>query len=592
MVKDLHLYLSNYIQSNFIKLYEQSSLINSKESLKIFQLSLCRLPILTGDMIENDFQILKRTISPELLQKVKQDIDHLSELHAIIKYIKKNREFPAKKVRYTPLQVKDFLHRCYIYTGRKVWNCPEIMSHKYPNYLIHKNRLRLNQLIEEGIESVVADFIPIQDFYAHFSEIFSSNKLNVCPNFPVVPSEPASPASPIADEEPPPPPTPHSSTPEQVPLLEEKKSTENKFELFNFDYLEPLQPSDLSLKKILIEPYPKQKKTFVPGRDLIKIVSPRKPGRKKISFLLPGKKIKISPLKGVKSEPARASHEKSEVRPSKEQKLPSEEQLFNTGSYVNSKTSPTESVSSPAIQLFNSSKALSHISSNASESFQLDSPVSKEVQPKVIESVGGRPKMVFSEENDLSEIPENDCPSLEEDKRSDTSSGSDKIEHHVGPTLSDNDSDILEIDLDYDKPKKKLMWAPNRARKIQRKSQTLGKSTSSSIGRIAGGSESDSQSTFDKSYDYGSIGTDLTRVNRFMGLDMSPKDLLRFGQSYETSELSRDKIDLFQKQYDQQMLRNDNLKKFRSIKVSNFPASQPPKVSHVRHRKPLKRGFA
>ena len=177
ILQQLNDYLSNYIELNIRSLYNQAYLINKHETLKTFQLTLCRISVLPASQLDEDYRKCCEILSDEVLTIVKRDIRHLNDLYALIVYLKEHQKFPSSELKYDIIDTKDFLYRCYICTARRLWNQPELLSHKYSPELIAKNRIQLKQIISDGISDIVNHFIKLDDFYHQFSKIVSNTTL-------------------------------------------------------------------------------------------------------------------------------------------------------------------------------------------------------------------------------------------------------------------------------------------------------------------------------------------------------------------------------------------------------------------------------
>ena len=638
--RELNNLLNNYIELNLRALYTQACLINSREPLKMFQLSLCRLPILAKTQIDEDYAKFIKFVAPELLIRVKHNTKHLSELYGIIQYVKEHKSFPAKNLKTQLMPIKDFLHRCYIYTGRRLWNHPELLSHKYPRASLDSNRILLRKYINEGIEDVVNDFIKLDDFYNSFGEIVKNTNIelntkqdDVKPNIINVAgdsmsnnnsysnnsksnnSESNNSESSVSESN-----NSDSSASNSKSKIDENMSNplnllpslnseisggdpSNKKESspkvaslcsslpvgikcpisnakinvlpetkYNFDYV-----TDKKIRIELLKPISSK------PRSILKISSPDKKTRK-ITFRLPAKLIKITNLmqqanitsnvntiskmnttpKPKVSEAHTTQKDNSPVKPNEKKGK------ISTKETTTDKTPSTIStIASPELKLLNDKNIITEISSNNSDSFQLSTPkaevnnATKEnnLSTGHIESAPSSKSNIFSFENDLPGISSSD-PS--------TVIGPKDIanKQNVG-----NDSDILEITIDdkyfrndgqkkrRNKSKPRHLSSDDEATPpfIRAMDKVITKSGKrkyqiDKIDRSPSPISSDltysADSDFSKFDETETVETNIARLNKFMNLDLSPKDLLKFGGAQETKSLTGEKINEFATQYD------------------------------------------
>ena len=600
--KQLFLYTSAHIEENFQHLYEQACLINNKEALKIFQLSLVRIPILTFDVIENNYKRFKRNVTREMVQSIKREIAHMCELYRIIKYVKKNGKFPSNRAKKVPLSTKDFLHRCYIYVGRKLWSCPELLSHKFPREIMSENKSKLQNTIKEGINDVIADFIPTEDFFQYFTAGASGTDCN-----PVVRKEELSFVDPPAPDAPDAPDAavvlaemsgvgcPDKGAgagmvgncnqqalamQDQAPAMQDQavqaqvvqdqavqaqavqaQAVRDQAVPDQLKHLQQVTPMQVPVAQTQATPT----QLAMSAADVVArndgAIQERVAGPIEVPFAPNGTNGRVGTgtcqelikpkillmRKGCKRNESQgdgilvtgnvATHpprHKILIR-SGDGKAISMKLLDGSPVEVDESEPDDdgEELSSPKIQLMNSSHQLSSIS-NCSSSFKLDSPkLNAKVQNGQCGPYGRNG-------------PDGDREQGTRDADADVTDVDKTMDRAPVPGTDDCTNDILEIDFDLNRSKR------------------MGKVNRCQGGRNGVGSKSPRgpprESSFDGTDDYESRDTELTLVNKLMGLDISRGDLLRMGQSYGTSELSDAKIDQFQRNYNRMFRKRVPLK--------------------------------
>lgn len=512
--KELTFYLKNYIQLSFEKLYEQSSLINNKEALKIFQLSLCRLPILTYSMIENDYSQLKTHLMPDNIKQIKQHIAHLCELHAMIKYLKKYHKFPDHRLNFVLLPAKDFLHRCYIYIGRKLWSVPEIISHKYSTNQIHKNQEQFQQTIIDGIEDVIKDFIPIEDLYRCVTDCFYENKINniLHDNIPTIEIKNSDKCEQLNNE---------SNRDFQIKFKAEPISNSNP------DSNPSSNPEpNLNLKSEL-EIKPKLETYLYPN---IETEQNGKGNQSQPKIVSKEKKLKISILNdhSKKLKISRINHFQI-IKPKHKVKV---KVKLNPKSSIPAIVSEIGCFKSPHLKIHNSLQILDKISSNCSDKFKLNSEcIDLTAQNPEIEMLPSKSKL----------------PSMPNNNNQNDKISSKSPKHITQPQLGQLHIDNQEK---TSRQKKSLTSDSHIFTNNYQISndEFLWPKVDSSKNNLHNNNNILDQT---ETIDCDTADTDLNVVNKLMGLDMNPKTLLQFGNLPEIKNFNHSEIDMFCQQYNQ-----------------------------------------
>lgn len=159
--------LTGHLLNSFRNLYKQVRLINDTETLKLFQLALCRIPTLSSTALDNDYEQFKKSTSNENIQNIKRYLSIMAQLQVIIKYVKRHNTFPMEKLEYQTRTIKELLHHCYIRIARKLWAKPELLSHKYPQWKQHQVDVETKEIIQTIITGVVDGYIALDELHDH-----------------------------------------------------------------------------------------------------------------------------------------------------------------------------------------------------------------------------------------------------------------------------------------------------------------------------------------------------------------------------------------------------------------------------------------
>jgi hypothetical protein len=152
------------IKQGFISVWE--SCINDPTALKTFQEKLCMIPKWNSDIIDEEYLKVTTTVDPKCLEKLIEAV-FLSNIK-ILSVIRVNKE---KNINVKIPEPKNFIHKCYVETARKLWSDPYLIDTREEklNYVeIKRNLKRLDLCINDSIEKTVSKLIPIQDILENY----------------------------------------------------------------------------------------------------------------------------------------------------------------------------------------------------------------------------------------------------------------------------------------------------------------------------------------------------------------------------------------------------------------------------------------
>ena len=134
--------------------------IKSPGTLKIFQTCLKEIPYLNNHSIENEVSRIKE------LSKCSEWFDDL--IKAVIKsYIillasSRKQSDIVKEKFHDKIDIKDFIHKCYIECAKVLYNNPELFWHEYPTIEIKRNQREIYEIIKLSIEEAIRKILPIK----------------------------------------------------------------------------------------------------------------------------------------------------------------------------------------------------------------------------------------------------------------------------------------------------------------------------------------------------------------------------------------------------------------------------------------------
>jgi len=163
--------LTPHILSGLKTMYKQASELNRKEPIKMFQVSLNRIPVLPTSMIKTDYMYL--------INEGKCDERELSKLieSLFICHVKLGLISQGLDIN-TPISLDDleipsnmnFVHQCYINAARALYPAAHLFSHKYNAEQQAQNGEFICQKISGAINRTIRDLIPFSVIYSKYIE--------------------------------------------------------------------------------------------------------------------------------------------------------------------------------------------------------------------------------------------------------------------------------------------------------------------------------------------------------------------------------------------------------------------------------------
>ncbi len=150
------------IHKEYVERGKYDSEIKSPGVLKIFQLSLKEIPILNNNSIEIEANRIKSG------SKCASWFDSLVRA-TFMSYIKvltfthpgKRAEI-LKENHHEKIEIRDFIHKCYIESAMMIYNYPELFSHEYPTLEIKRNQRETFKLIKKSIKMAIKKLLPME----------------------------------------------------------------------------------------------------------------------------------------------------------------------------------------------------------------------------------------------------------------------------------------------------------------------------------------------------------------------------------------------------------------------------------------------
>ena len=161
-----------HIFSGFESIYnEAKNIIKRGEEnilLKTFQQFIKKIPNWNNDIIENETTRIKYSSKCDFLNDllkavIKSNIILLSNSNNNIKL----------QENYLDVNLKDFIHRCYIESGRQIYNSPYLFYHELKPIEKKRNQRDSIELIKQSIKEAIRKMLPVK----HILEKYLGNNL-------------------------------------------------------------------------------------------------------------------------------------------------------------------------------------------------------------------------------------------------------------------------------------------------------------------------------------------------------------------------------------------------------------------------------
>ncbi len=160
-IKSVYAFALN-AHNEFIERGKYDPEVKSPGILKLFQLSLKEIPTLNNHTIELEANRIKSG------SKCADWFDDL--VRAVIKCNivlltfnnPKKRPEILKEEYHNKIEIKDFLHKCYVESARLIYNNPELYWHEFPPLEIKRNQREACELIKQAIHEATRKMLPIK----------------------------------------------------------------------------------------------------------------------------------------------------------------------------------------------------------------------------------------------------------------------------------------------------------------------------------------------------------------------------------------------------------------------------------------------
>lgn len=136
--------------------------------LKLFQLCLKEIATLNNATIENETNRIKSCskcstwFEPLVRATIKSHIvlytfTHPNKVPDILK-----EKFHEK------VEIKDFVHKCYIESAKSIYNNPKLFYHEYPSLTIKKNQREIYKILRNSIEVAIINMLPMDSILKEY----------------------------------------------------------------------------------------------------------------------------------------------------------------------------------------------------------------------------------------------------------------------------------------------------------------------------------------------------------------------------------------------------------------------------------------
>jgi hypothetical protein len=156
--------------SEFVERGKYDNEIKSPGILKLFQLSLKEIPTLNNNEMEIETNRIKMgSKCADWFDDLVRAVIKSNIILLIFKDPKKKSELLSEEY-HNKVQIKDFIHQCYIESARLIYDNPELFGHEYPPLEIKRNQRETCQLIKESIHQAIRQILPAKKMINEFLE--------------------------------------------------------------------------------------------------------------------------------------------------------------------------------------------------------------------------------------------------------------------------------------------------------------------------------------------------------------------------------------------------------------------------------------
>jgi hypothetical protein len=130
--------------------------------LKIFQTCLKEIPTLNNNSIEKEcIRIKEGCKCSEWFDDLVRSV--IKSNIILLSFSNPSRRSEVSKERYhEKIDIKDFIHKCYIESARIIYNSPELFWHEFPTLEVKRNQREVYELIKLAIHEAVRKMLPIK----------------------------------------------------------------------------------------------------------------------------------------------------------------------------------------------------------------------------------------------------------------------------------------------------------------------------------------------------------------------------------------------------------------------------------------------
>jgi len=171
--------LSPLIYEGFVTIWENCK--NETLALKKFQDQICLIPKWNQDILDLEYSRIVNKTENQYIDKLIEAV-FLSN----VKVLSSIRIGKTKTVNVPVPNTKNFIHKCYIESARKLWQDPHLIDDResLSHVEIKKNIKRLNTMIVMCIENTIRDMIPISTILESYLNDIESDEENDPEPFP------------------------------------------------------------------------------------------------------------------------------------------------------------------------------------------------------------------------------------------------------------------------------------------------------------------------------------------------------------------------------------------------------------------------
>lgn len=134
--------------------------VKSPGILKLFQLSLKEIQTLNNHSIEIETNRIKS--GSKCADWFDDLVRAVIKSHIVLLTFSNTRKHPEilKEQFHNKIEIKDFVHKCYIESAKLIYNNPELFWHEFPPLEIKRNQREACNLIKQAIQEAIRKILP------------------------------------------------------------------------------------------------------------------------------------------------------------------------------------------------------------------------------------------------------------------------------------------------------------------------------------------------------------------------------------------------------------------------------------------------